>query len=71
MIIDNPEVLKDVIDEAKPRETCRGGAFRLVNDLQPRLLSYASQWEKTFRAGVAREIRSALSQAARGCARLE
>jgi MoaA/NifB/PqqE/SkfB family radical SAM enzyme len=46
MIIDNPEVLKDVIDEAKPRETCRGGAFRLVNDLQPRLLSYASQWEK-------------------------
>ena len=46
MMIDNPEVLKDVIDEAKPRETCPGGAFRLVNDLRPTLLTYASRWKE-------------------------
>jgi MoaA/NifB/PqqE/SkfB family radical SAM enzyme len=46
MIIDNPDVLKDVIDEAKPRETCRGGAFRLVRELRPRLLAYASRWKE-------------------------
>jgi len=46
MIIDNPDVLKAVIDEAKPRETCRGGAFRLINDLQASLQSYASRWKE-------------------------
>jgi len=45
MIIDNPEVLKEVIEEAKPRETCRGGAFRLISDLRPNLLTYASRWK--------------------------
>jgi len=45
MIIDNPEVLQAVVDEAKPHETCRGGALRLVRDLKPVLLSYASQWK--------------------------
>ncbi len=45
MMIDNPEVLKEVIDEARPHETCRGGALRLVHDLQPTMLSYASRWK--------------------------
>ena len=45
MIIDNPEVLKDVIEEARPYETCRGGAFRLISDLRPNLLSYAARWK--------------------------
>ena len=45
MIIDSPEVLKDVIEEARPYETCRGGAFRLISDLRPNLLSYASRWK--------------------------
>ena len=54
MIIDNPEVLQAVVDEAKPRETCRGGALRLVRDLKPKLLTYASQW-KALSAPVWRE----------------
>jgi MoaA/NifB/PqqE/SkfB family radical SAM enzyme len=45
MIIDNPEVLQAVVDEAQPHETCRGGALRLVRDLKPVLLAYASQWK--------------------------
>ena len=45
MIIDNPEVLQAVVDESKPRETCQGGALRLVRDLKPALLTYASQWK--------------------------
>ncbi len=45
MIIDNPQVLQDVVDEAGPEETCRGGALRLVRDLKPMLLDYASQWQ--------------------------
>jgi MoaA/NifB/PqqE/SkfB family radical SAM enzyme len=45
MIIDNPDVLQSVVDEARPHETCRGGALRLVRDLKPMLLSYASQWK--------------------------
>jgi MoaA/NifB/PqqE/SkfB family radical SAM enzyme len=45
MIIDHPDVLKAVIEETQPRETCRGGAFRLVNDLLPSLRSYASRWQ--------------------------
>lgn len=46
MIIDHPDVLKDVIAEAQPHETCRGGAFRLVNDLLPSLRSYAARWKE-------------------------
>ena len=45
MMIDNPHVLQDVVDEARPKETCRGGALRLVHDLKPMLLDYASQWQ--------------------------
>ena len=45
MIIDNPDVLQSVVDEAKPRETCRGGALRLVRELKPMLLNYAARWE--------------------------
>ncbi len=45
MIIDNPEVLQAVIEEAEPRETCGGGALRLVRDLKPKLLTYADQWK--------------------------
>ena len=45
MIIDNPQVLQDVVEEARPRETCRGGALRLVRDLKPMLLDYAAQWQ--------------------------
>ena len=45
MILDNPEVLQAVVDEAKPRETCQGGALRLVRDLKPMLLDYASRWQ--------------------------
>jgi MoaA/NifB/PqqE/SkfB family radical SAM enzyme len=45
MIIDNPEILQAVVDEARPHETCRGGALRLVRDLKPMLLTYASQWK--------------------------
>lgn len=45
MILDNPEVLQAVVDEAHPRETCRGGALRLVRDLKPTLLDYAAQWK--------------------------
>ena len=45
MIIDNPETLKAVVDEANPRETCRGGARRLVTDLYPQLQSYAARWK--------------------------
>jgi hypothetical protein len=45
MIIDNPEVLKEVIAEARPRATCRGGAYRLISDLRPSLLTYASRWK--------------------------
>jgi MoaA/NifB/PqqE/SkfB family radical SAM enzyme len=45
MIIDNPEVLQSVVDEARPNETCRGGALRLVRDLKPMLLTYAAQWK--------------------------
>jgi MoaA/NifB/PqqE/SkfB family radical SAM enzyme len=44
MIIDNPEVLEQVVAEAKPRETCRGGALRLVRDLKPTLREYAERW---------------------------
>ncbi len=46
MIIDHPDVLKAVIAEAQPHETCRGGAFRLVNDLLPSLRSYAARWKE-------------------------
>jgi MoaA/NifB/PqqE/SkfB family radical SAM enzyme len=46
MIIDNPDVLQDVIDEAKPRETCSGGALRLVTDLKPTLQAYAARWKE-------------------------
>lgn len=45
MIIDNPDVLDQVIAEANPRETCRGGALRLVRDLKPTLRSYAEEWK--------------------------
>jgi MoaA/NifB/PqqE/SkfB family radical SAM enzyme len=45
MIIDNPEVLQAVVDEANPRETCQGGALRLVRDLKPTMMSYASRWQ--------------------------
>jgi MoaA/NifB/PqqE/SkfB family radical SAM enzyme len=45
MILDNPEVLRHVVAEANPRETCRGGALRLVQDLKPMLVSYAERWE--------------------------
>jgi MoaA/NifB/PqqE/SkfB family radical SAM enzyme len=45
MILDNPDVLQAVVDEAKPHETCRGGALRLVRDLKPMLLEYADQWK--------------------------
>lgn len=44
MMLDNPQTLKEVIEEADPRETCRGGARRLVNDLYPQLQAYASRW---------------------------
>jgi hypothetical protein len=46
MIIDHPDALKAVIEEAQPRETCRGGAFRLVNDLLPALQTYAKRWQE-------------------------
>ncbi len=46
MMLDNPDVLQAVVDEAKPRETCRGGALRLVRDLKPTLRSYAEEWQK-------------------------
>lgn len=45
MILDNPDVLQAVVDEARPRETCRGGALRLVRDLKPTLLGYAERWK--------------------------
>ncbi len=45
MIIDNPEVLDQVVAEANPRETCRGGALRLVQDLKPTLRNYAQEWK--------------------------
>ncbi len=46
MIIDNPEVLDLVVAEATPRETCRGGALRLVRDLKPTLRAYAESWKE-------------------------
>jgi MoaA/NifB/PqqE/SkfB family radical SAM enzyme len=46
MIIDNPDTLAAVVEEAQPRETCRGGALRLVRDLKPMLKSYAQHWER-------------------------
>jgi hypothetical protein len=46
MIIDNPEELKAVVAESNPRETCRGGARRLVNDLYPQLQAYAARWKE-------------------------
>jgi MoaA/NifB/PqqE/SkfB family radical SAM enzyme len=46
MILDNPDVLQAVIDEANPRETCQGGALRLVRDLRPFLLRYAESWKE-------------------------
>jgi hypothetical protein len=45
MILDNPEVLREVVAEAHPRETCRSGALRLVRDLKPMLTAYAERWE--------------------------
>jgi MoaA/NifB/PqqE/SkfB family radical SAM enzyme len=44
MLIDNPTVLQEVVAEAKPRETCRGGTLRLVGDLKPMMHRYAEQW---------------------------
>jgi hypothetical protein len=56
MIIDNPEVLKRVIEESGATETCGLGAPRLVRDLFPRLQEYAKKygvladrvWEERF-----------------------
>jgi len=45
MLIDNPEVMQAVVEEASPRETCQGGALRLVRELKPVLRDYASQWQ--------------------------
>jgi hypothetical protein len=46
MIIDNPDALQAVVEEAKPRETCKGTALRLVRDLKPMLLTYANEWKR-------------------------
>jgi MoaA/NifB/PqqE/SkfB family radical SAM enzyme len=46
LMIDNPEALREVIAEANPRETCRGGARRLVTDLYPQIESYAGRWRE-------------------------
>ncbi|MGD0837961.1 MAG: radical SAM protein [Polyangia bacterium] len=45
MMLDNPDVLEAVVEEAKPRETCKGGALRLVRDLKPTLRAYAERWQ--------------------------
>jgi MoaA/NifB/PqqE/SkfB family radical SAM enzyme len=44
LMIDNPEALKEVVAEANPRETCSGGARRLVTDLYPQMQDYAARW---------------------------
>ncbi len=44
LMIDNPESLREVVEEANPRETCSGGARRLVTDLYPQIQKYAERW---------------------------
>ena len=46
MIIDNPHILKEIIQEVNPYETCSGGAKRLVTDLYPKLQAYASEYKE-------------------------
>ena len=44
MIIDNPEVLRDVINEVDPKETCVGGARRLISELYPAIKKTADEF---------------------------
>jgi len=67
MIIDNPHVLRDVIAESKPKETCGGGAKRLVTDLFPKLQDYAREYasyaEKSWQRLYAEAYKPALAEA--------
>lgn len=59
IMIDNPNVLREVLDEANPQETCGGGAKRLVTDLYDEVLRYAREyavyandaWSKLYENG--------------------
>ncbi|MBD3317013.1 MAG: radical SAM protein [Chitinivibrionales bacterium] len=44
MILDNPHVLKEVVEKTGACETCGQGAKRLVNDLYSRLESYSRRY---------------------------
>jgi MoaA/NifB/PqqE/SkfB family radical SAM enzyme len=44
MIIDNPHVLKQVVEETDAAETCGQGAKRLVKELYPFLQEYSKQY---------------------------
>lgn len=46
MIIDHPEVLKEVIEEVKPEPTCSEGALKLVTNLYPKLVENAESYGK-------------------------
>ncbi len=67
IIIDNPEMLKEVIAETDPRETCGGGAKRLVTDLYPRLKKYADEYapfaERSWRELYADTYKAAVEEA--------
>jgi MoaA/NifB/PqqE/SkfB family radical SAM enzyme len=45
MIIDNPSILKGVIDEISPSATCNGGAKLLVSDFYPELERYSKAYK--------------------------
>jgi MoaA/NifB/PqqE/SkfB family radical SAM enzyme len=46
IIIDHPEVLKEVVEEINPEQTCSEGALKLVTSLYPKLVENAQSYGK-------------------------
>ncbi|MBD3240018.1 MAG: radical SAM protein [Chitinivibrionales bacterium] len=69
MIIDNPQVLKEIVDEAMPAETCPQGAKRLIGERYTQLCESAAEFgvlaDDIWRRLYAVDYREALAEARR------